>query len=148
MSRRKTVTRVALIALSTTTILAPFASADQSTGIAAVSAAVPLAGPAPGSLRLASMVDSSRSTTALDYARFARSQATEPTPPPPVGAGTWTKTGKTLTIIGGAVAAAGGVMVAAGSSEVEDVTIDWRTTGYVWIGAGVVLMIIGLTRRH
>ncbi|MEW6366161.1 MAG: hypothetical protein AB1714_16160 [Acidobacteriota bacterium] len=61
----------------------------------------------------------------------------------------WTKGGKIMTVIGLAVAGAGAVMVATWDEPTEAGThIDWQTTGYVWIGAGAVLAIIGLTRRR
>ncbi len=61
-----------------------------------------------------------------------------------------TKAGKILTFIGIPVAVAGAIMLAKGNDEDDygsDVSIDWRATGAVWLGAGAVLTIIGLTRR-
>jgi hypothetical protein len=67
-------------------------------------------------------------------------------------AGGLTKGGKIMTGIGLGLLAAGVVMIAVdGGTEVgssSDVSIDWRTTGYIWAGAGAVLLIIGLTRRQ
>ena len=62
----------------------------------------------------------------------------------------WTKGGKIMTVIGLAVAGAGVVMIATGGeTDIGDNTaIDWRTTGYIWAGAGSVLAVIGLTRRR
>jgi TRAP-type uncharacterized transport system fused permease subunit len=64
-------------------------------------------------------------------------------------AGGLTKGGKIMTVIGLAIVGAGVVMIAKGGvSAVDNNTgIDWRKTGYAWVGVGGVLTIIGLTRR-
>jgi hypothetical protein len=73
------------------------------------------------------------------------------TQPQPHG---WTKAGKILTVLGIGVAGAGAVMIAKGGTTTvasngnTSVGIDWRTTGYIWVGVGAALAVIGLTRRH
>jgi hypothetical protein len=68
--------------------------------------------------------------------------------------GGWTKAGKILTVLGIGIAGGGAVMIAKGgtttlaSNQTTSVGIDWRTTGYVWVGVGAALALIGLTRRH
>jgi hypothetical protein len=69
----------------------------------------------------------------------------------------WTKGGKIMTIIGAGLIAGGAVeathkntTLTSGCSgnTCSSVSVDWRDTGIITIGAGAALLIIGLTRRH
>jgi hypothetical protein len=66
---------------------------------------------------------------------------------------TRSKAGKILTIVGLGVAGAGVAMVVAApkestvySSGDSSVNVNWRYTGYAWIGIGGVLSVIGLIK--
>ena len=68
---------------------------------------------------------------------------------PSSGTKTWTKGGKIMTGIGLALIGVGAVFMASGNTDIGGGSyIDGKATGAVWISAGSVLTIIGLTRRH
>lgn len=62
----------------------------------------------------------------------------------------WTHGGKIMTVIGLACIGAGAVMMTRENTTIGDTgtQINWRATGAVWMGAGGVLTILGLTRRR
>lgn len=61
----------------------------------------------------------------------------------------WTHGGKVMTVIGLACVGAGAVMMTRSNSDIgSGYQINWRATGAIWIGAGGVLTILGLTRRR
>jgi hypothetical protein len=61
-----------------------------------------------------------------------------------------TKGGKIMTGVGIGLLAAGAVAIAKGddTDDSEGVHIQWRKTGYIWVSAGAVLTVLGLTRRE
>jgi hypothetical protein len=154
MARRMRLAPAVAIALATATFCAPLTYAEVSTeampaAAAAVSPAHPEPEPAP--LHFSATVDWSR-TTAVANVRFAPKGAYRlEEAAAPTGGQPRSRLSKGLMIGGFGAMAIGGVMVAAGSSEDEvgdsGVAINWKTTGFVWIGAGVVLTVIGLIKR-
>ena len=62
----------------------------------------------------------------------------------------WTHGGKIMTVIGLACVGAGAVMMTRENTVIGDTgtQINWRATGAVWMSAGGVLTILGLTRRR
>jgi len=65
---------------------------------------------------------------------------------------TWTRGGEIMTAIGIALAGSGAVALVAGSEENEiadsGVAINWKATEAIWLSAGAVLTLIGVTQRR
>ncbi len=156
MRRRVRLVPVVAIALATAVFCAPLTYAEESTdampeAMPTAPAAMAPANPEPAPLRFAATVDWSR-TTAVANARFAPKGAYRlEEAAAPAGGQPRSRLSKGLMIGGFAAMAIGGVMVAAGSSQDEvgdsGVAINWKTTGFIWIGAGAVLAVIGLIKK-
>jgi hypothetical protein len=152
MNRRVRLVPVVAIALVTSVLCAPLTYAEGSTeAMPAAPAAVSPENPEPAPLRFAATVDWSR-TTAVTNVRFAPKGAYRlEEAAAPAGGQPRSRLSKGLMIGGFAAMAIGGVMVAAGSSQDEvgesGVAINWKTTGFIWIGAGAVLAVIGLIKH-
>jgi hypothetical protein len=76
--------------------------------------------------------------------------------PAPASGRSWTKGGKIMTAIGIPMAAIGAIVLIAGPKQTDyysggsttGVRVYWKATGAIWMSAGAVLTILGLTRRR
>jgi hypothetical protein len=74
-------------------------------------------------------------------------------PAQPSGGRRWTHGGKIMTFIGVGLVGAGAFMMTRSNTTVATsgstaYQINWKATGGITMGAGAVLMILGLTRRR